>query len=263
MNNHFFIPYFGNKRQEVKKIYDEIKNDINDIEYIVEPFCGSSALSYYISLQQPQKYKYVLNDNNNFLIELCNIAKDEIKLNKLVDDLKIIYNDVYNDKNKYKNVCMNAKKDLKSHVFSSIYYNIRPGIFPSEKRPIKIDRFDKILKCPIINFLRTENIIFSSSDWFNIYDEYKNKNSFIFLDPPYLSSCNDFYFNKNINVYEYLLNHDINEEKNLICLCLEDIWIIRLLFKNKQITGYEKRYFNNKKKKTTHIIIKNNKFSKK
>lgn len=263
MNNHFFIPYFGNKRQEVKKIYDEIKNDINDVEYIVEPFCGSSALSYYISLQQPLKYKYILNDNNKFLIELYNIAKDETKLNKFVDDLKIIYNDVYNDKNKYIEVSRNSKNNIISYFFINIYCTFRPGLFPTEKRQIKIDRFDKILKCPIINFLRTENIIFSCSDWFNIYDEYKNKNSFIFLDPPYLKACNDFYLNKSVNIYEYLFNHDINEEKNLICLCLEDIWIVKLLFKDKQITGYEKKYGNYNKKKTTHIIIKNNKFSKK
>jgi len=262
MNNHFFIPYFGNKRQEVKKIYDEIKNDIKDVEYIVEPFCGSSALSYYISLQQPLKYKYVLNDNNNFLIELYNIAKDETKLNKFVDDLKIIYNDVYNDKNKYIEVLHKSKNNIISYIFINIYYNIRPGLFPSEKRPIKIDRFDKILNCPIINFLRTENIIFSCSDWFDIYDKYKIKNSLIFFDPPYLSSCNDYYFNKSINIYEYLFNNDIDNENCFISLCLENIWIIKFLFKDKQIIEYEKKYMNHNKKKTTHIIIKNNKFTK-
>jgi len=261
MNNHFLFPYFGNKRQEVKRIYDEIKNNINDVEFIVEPFCGTSALSYYISLQHPQKYKYVLNDNNKFLIELYDIAKDEIKLNKLVDDLKIIYNDVYNDKNKYKNICMNAKNDLKSYIFINIYYNIHPGIFPTNKQ-IKIDRFDKMLKSPIINFLRTENIIFSCSDWFDIYDKYKIKNSLIFFDPPYLSSCNDYYFNKSINIYEYLFNNDIDNENCFISLCLENIWIIKLLFKDKQIIEYEKKYMNHNKKKTTHIIIKNNKFTK-
>ena len=155
MNNHFIIPYFGNKRQEVKRIYDEIKNNINDVEFIVEPFCGTSALSYYISLQHPQKYKYVLNDNNKFLIELYDIAKDDTKLKKLVENLKIIYNEVSQDKNKYNEVCNKSINDFKSYIFMNIYYNIRPGLFPTEKRAIKIDRFDKMLNSPIINFLRT------------------------------------------------------------------------------------------------------------
>ena len=31
--NHFFIPYYGNKRQEVEKIYNEIKDDIENNKY--------------------------------------------------------------------------------------------------------------------------------------------------------------------------------------------------------------------------------------
>jgi hypothetical protein len=46
MKNHFFIPYSGNKRQEeVKQIYDNIELKPN-IKYIVETYCGSSALSF-------------------------------------------------------------------------------------------------------------------------------------------------------------------------------------------------------------------------
>ena len=62
--NHFFIPYFGNKRKETPLIYEKTKHELNDITTIIEPFCGSCAFSYYISLQHPKKYKYILNDNN-------------------------------------------------------------------------------------------------------------------------------------------------------------------------------------------------------
>ena len=84
MKNHFLISYFGNKRQEVKIIYEELKfNDDNiNTYYIVEPFCGSSAMSYYIWLNNRDKtnFKYILNDNNKFIIDLYNIAKDENNL---------------------------------------------------------------------------------------------------------------------------------------------------------------------------------------
>ena len=46
MRNHFIIPYIGNKREEVETIYNNIKNYIDDKKIIIEPFCGTSAVSY-------------------------------------------------------------------------------------------------------------------------------------------------------------------------------------------------------------------------
>jgi len=105
--NHFFIPYPGNKRSEVEKIYESFKDKLDDVEYIVEPFCGTSAFSYYMSLKHPKKFKYILNDNNNLLIETYKIAQDDDKLNELILDIndKIVdinkekYNKVKNDPN--------------------------------------------------------------------------------------------------------------------------------------------------------------------
>ena len=83
MKNHFFIPYSGNKRNEVNKIYDNIKIQSN-INTIIEPYCGTAAMSYYIwSLNKNKNYNYVLNDNNNYLTELYNVAKNPVKLLKL------------------------------------------------------------------------------------------------------------------------------------------------------------------------------------
>ena len=69
MKNHFIIPYFGNKRMEVENLYNVIKDKLDEVDIIIEPFCGSSAMSYYISTQHPKKIKYILNDNNKKLIE--------------------------------------------------------------------------------------------------------------------------------------------------------------------------------------------------
>jgi len=58
MKNHFFIAYSGNKREEVNTIHDYIKPKLTpSITTIIEPFCGTSALSYYISTLYPKKYK--------------------------------------------------------------------------------------------------------------------------------------------------------------------------------------------------------------
>ena len=83
MKNHFFHSYFGNKREEVETIYNNI--NLDNIDTIIEPFCGSCALSFYISTLHPNKYKYVLNDNDKNLTELLKITQDKIKFDKFAE----------------------------------------------------------------------------------------------------------------------------------------------------------------------------------
>ena len=94
MKNHFFMPYFGNKRQEVEKIYEEIKEDLlnDEIKTIIEPYCGSSSISYYISTLHPKRFKYILNDNNKKLIELGGTSQKSLqdKIIELEEQIKNI-----------------------------------------------------------------------------------------------------------------------------------------------------------------------------
>ena len=85
MKNHFYIPYCGNKRQEVKHIYDNI--DFTDITTVIEPFCGSCAMSYYISTQR-EGLKYILNDNNKYLKEMYELMLDDNKIEKFKKDFE-------------------------------------------------------------------------------------------------------------------------------------------------------------------------------
>lgn len=83
MKNHFITPYSGNKRNEAENIYNTTKDIYNyeDIETIIEPFCGSCAYSYYLSLKHPNKYKYILNDNDNNLIKILKKNKNRRSIN--------------------------------------------------------------------------------------------------------------------------------------------------------------------------------------
>jgi hypothetical protein len=75
------------------------------------------------------------------------------------------------------------------------------------------------------------------------------------MDPPYINTCNDNYNNADLNIYEYIYNNDIKKYKSSIICCLENIWMIKLLFKNNNISDpYDKQY-QGSKKNTTHIII--------
>jgi len=266
--NHFFIPYYGNKRQEVENIYNSIKDRLTNIKNIVEPFCGSSALSYYISTLHPKKYKYFLNDNNKMLIELYNILKDDKKTENFYKSLLTKISNTTNSlledgnipltKEQYKILIKDQETDIYAYLIANKIYSIRPGLFPQEKN-ITVKSLESFINAPIIDFLRTEDITFTNIDALELYNQHKtNPKSFIFLDPPYLASNNDWYKSPDTNIYEYLYDNDIMKEKAFICLCLENNWIIKLLFKDKPSTTYDKKY-ETTKKTTTHIIILNKK----
>jgi hypothetical protein len=255
MKNHFFIPYSGNKREEVDKIYYLMKDNIKNDTIIIEPFCGTSALSFYIYGKEKEKnLKYVLNDNDKYLIELYNLCRDEEKFKKFHDDLIKLHEKI-TDKIEYSKVCKKMNDDLLSYIYCRKVYNYRPGLYPLNKT---LDKdFKTFLNAPIIDFIRNADITFHNIEGIECYNKYKdNKKAIIFLDPPYLSSYNSFYLNPDCNVYEYLCNNNINKEKAKIFLCLENTWIIRHLFKKNKKVVYDKIY-NMMKRKTEHTIIIN------
>ena len=266
MKNHFIIPYIGNKREEVYIIYDNISQYIKDKKIIVEPFCGSSSISYYISLQQPNKYKYILNDLDKKLIELYNIMTDEDKLKKFIDDInKLCFvENKFIDKETYLNIV--KKDDIYGWFISRKFYNIRSGLYPQDGRVKKKIDFEKINKIPIINFLRTEEIIFKNIEAIDIFEEYKNKDDvFLIMDPPYLQNCNDYYESDKrirLNIYEHVYNNHVLNKKNMLFI-LEKNWIVNLLFRKYKKIEYDKIYNSAKKKKTKHILFINDSFKKK
>jgi site-specific DNA-adenine methylase len=249
MKNHFFFPYAGNKRNEIPFIYDNIKDKLNNIDTIIEPFCGTSACSFYISLKNPKKYKYILNDNNKFLIDLYNICKDDEKLDKFTVDLNKKVKNL--NKEEYDKIA--KENNLLSWFIINKIYCIRPGMYRLNYKPKEYN----LKECPIYNFIKNENIEFKNLDAVKIIEEYKNnENSLIILDPPYMQLCNDFYLDASVNIYEYLLHNNINNMKSKIILILEKIWIVQLLFKDNNFIEYDKTY-ETTKKKTKHILITN------
>jgi len=250
--NHFFISYAGNKRNECNDIYKEIKEilDSNDIDTIIEPYCGSSAISYFISHHYPKKFKYILNDNNEYLMKTYEIFKDPDQLDLLIQQLNDTCKDM--DKTKY-NTIIKENTHLSWFIKHKIYA-IRPGLFNLN---YKYKDYNSLKQTPIINFLRSEDITFQNKDGIDTMVEYKNnKNALIILDPPYLELCNDFYANSNTNIYQHCYENPIMEHLSKTLCVLNDMWIIRLLFKDQVKQEYNKMYQPNKRK-VVHLIIKN------
>lgn len=248
MNNHFYISYHGNKRQEVKIIYENI--NFENIKTVVEPFCGSCAMSYYISTQR-KGLKYILNDNNKYLKEMFELMKDDNKITEFEKEFKNKVKSFKDNKEKYNEI---VKEDnLLSWFIKHKIYSIRPGLYPSSR---KYKETVNLKEFPIYNFFKNNDITFYNEDALSIYQKYKNsKENLILLDPPYINSCNDFYIIKNMNIYEYLCENNIKKEKARIILILENIWIVKLLFKNNKIIHEYQKKYEMKHRKTTHIII--------
>lgn len=269
MSNHFIIPYIGNKRGEYKEFIKNIE-DINKYNIIIEPFCGSSAISFNIWKDDINKDKiYYLNDNDKILIEIYKLIKNENP-----DDILIKLNDILKtitDKEIFLKEFKKKDKSIYEILFFKKYYAMREGLYPIIERFKNGFKFNKE-QLLFIDFIKSDNVIISNNEWIDIFDEFKdNENALFIFDPPYMNSCNDAYdlgniYKKNINVYEYFFNNDFNNYKSHIVFILEDMWVVKLLFKNNIKNSYFKLYQMNSmgkdkkinpKKKTNHIIITN------
>ena len=266
MKNHFFYPYVGNKREEVEHIYNLL--DLNNINTIVEPFCGSCAVSYYIWSQNKDKnYKYILNDLDSNLINLlksirnCEYKDIENEVNKMREEILEYENNMIEAKTIYLKHVKSGK--LSGYILGHKYYKLRSFCFPLNE----LNKFNKKLDlsiAPIYDFLKNANIELYNEDANKIIDDNDNEQSLIFLDPPYIVSCNDFYSTdtgENIcNIYEKLYYYKLKNYKSKIIICHENNWLFKILFREylDGETEYNKNYqgiVNGKGKKKLFIFV--------
>lgn len=255
-NNHFFISRIGNKRNEAFDLINLINFD--NKKNIIEPFCGTSAISFHIWLKYGDKFNYYLNDNSPVLIEIYDLFKNNTidNINNEIFDIRDKINNKDDWKDYFKNGEETPYKNLFFHKYSALG---RLGFYPLnridiKKAEIKLSKLQE----QFVEFIKSPNVFITCNDWFKVFDEFKDdEGSIMIFDPPYINVCNDFYLDKNLNVYQYFYDNKENNFKSHIYLILEDIWIIRLLFNNFNVLkSYEKRY-ELSKKKTNHIILYN------
>ena len=251
--NHFIFSYAGNKRKEFNTFNTFIKYD--GIKNIIEPFVGSAAISFNIWLEHKDKFNYYFNDNDKYIYETYLLLKNES------------IEDIFNELNDIKNIVKNKEDFLKIlkkdyNIYEYIYLRkasgFRFGLFDEQRSLTKSNFKPNKILLQFIDFIKSPNVFITNNDWSVSYNEYKDdNNSIIFLDPPYIASCNDFYGNATVNIYEYLYENNIKKNEGNIYLILENIWIIKLLFRDTKILiEYDKTY-SVSKKNTSHILISN------
>lgn len=260
MKNHFIFSYAGNKRNEVENIYNTTKKiyDYDNVDVIIEPFCGSCAYSYYLSTLYPKKYKYILNDNNEKLFNIFKLIITEeaniinFNINTIIHKFNQYTDDI--ERKKFY-LSIKDKDDVYSYLFINKYYNLRQGLYPQIVRTKQLTLF-KIQDIPFYNFIKNENVEFKNVDATELVKQHKDDDkTLIFLDPPYIVACNSFYEDTMMTIYEYMYKNDINLWLSNIVLCLENIWIIRMLFSKNTISDEYTKQYQMSKNKTTHIVI--------
>ena len=124
LNNIFYMPYPGNKRNEIKQFYEYL--NFEGIDTIIEPYAGTSVMSYYISSLHPN-IKVILNDNNIYIKEMYDIIQDDDKVEEFNNKINEIKNTI-TTKEIYDNVI--NKKDIYAWLIGNKYFNMRPNICP-------------------------------------------------------------------------------------------------------------------------------------
>jgi site-specific DNA-adenine methylase len=253
-NNHFFMPYTGNKRNEVDELINKI--DFKEIKTVYEPFCGSSAYSFHIWLKYGNKFDYHLNDNNKLLIDFYHLFKNNT-LEEINEGLLEIKNKTTTKEDwdyYYKTTEDTVIKNLFFWKFSGMR---RIGMFPLN-RPFSGIFKPSSLQLKFLEFIKSPNVYITNNDWLVSFNLGKNEPSSLFIfDPPYINCDNSFYVEKTLNVYQYFYEYRLTDYHSQIYFILEDMWIIRMLFSHYRMYEPYKKKYKYSRKDTAHIIISN------
>ncbi len=272
VRNNFPLGCFGNKYREYKNILKYIETLVTDDTVFIEPFCGSCCTSFNLYIKYPN-INYIINDLDEHRINFYKNMKDEDERNKLYELEKEIQ---AKGKEFYNSIVEKSIKNKKNHYLSYVIgkriHAYREGLYPDKNfklKQISNDWINFFNKCIIYN-----------KDYYEIIKDYiDDKNAIIYLDPPYLNSCNTQYCKYNENsqvmnenliiikdntkIYIDILNL-LKSSKSKIFMSLNRNSITEYLFKDFILNSYDKIYDTsiggkcNNKKRTENILYISN-----
>jgi site-specific DNA-adenine methylase len=243
----------GNKQQDIQ--YFKQYLPIN-VKTIVEPFGGTFAVTRIF--YNDDKYKKIVNDTDEQIFE---IYKNPEKYNKLKVKLNDIALNNKNEKGQVDFIKFNKAVDTDKTIMKDSMFN-----YWIKERVIRGYNI-KTLKNPdsseMVKIMKKIN--FKNDDYLKVINKFKtNKDTFIFIDPPYLFSDNGQYASQAdkegqdmTDMIIHLLNiMNDTKTKAKIMLIINDLKIIRMLY-GKLVKGSYEKIYQMSKKKDKHLIIMN------
>jgi DNA adenine methylase len=184
-----FVKWVGGKRQLMDSIMEAMPKNIKNYTY-VEPFIGGGAVLFHI---QPENA--IINDFNSELINVYNVVKDNIE--ELIIDLKKHKNE---SEYFYHIRSLDRSEDfakigkiqrasrliyLNKTCYNGLYRVNNAGEFNS---PFGRYKNPNIVNEPVLRavstYLNSNKVRVFSGDYDDVLKEL-DKNSFVYLDPPY------------------------------------------------------------------------------
>lgn len=269
-----FVKWAGGKRQVMNEIKKYIPENYNTY---YEPFVGGGAVFFELAPK-----KAVLNDYNKELMNVFECIKDEIKFEKMCNELnhheanhsEEYYYDIRNvdrDKNKFNRIA-DYKRAARTIYLNKACFNGLYRVNSKNEFNVPYGKKDKvntyegqnlgIVHC-ILNFNDIELI---STDFEEAVKNAK-KGDFIYFDPPYdsdtttFNSYTDGGFGKEEQIRLFNLFEQLDKKGCYIMLSNHNTKLIRDLYKNYNIHVIKaKRNINangNKRGSVEEVIITN------
>ena len=264
----------GNKRNELKLLLPIIEPHLDEDSIFVEPFCGSSIVSFNIYIKQICKKQHIkthINDIDEFRIKFYNNMNKEKERQKLYK----LEQEILNKGEKfYYSIVREGDDEYLKYIISRRIHSFRNGLFPTTKKIILHEispNWKSFFKDSII----------TNKDYKVIFEKYKdNEKAFLYLDPPYMDSYNAGYnsfqgathdkeFNiiDNTKMYIDFINI-LKDCKCKVLFSINDCALTRYLYKDYIKDTYNhiyqtvhlniKELNKGKKKKNTNVLIISN-----
>ena len=255
MSNIDTIPLgcLGNKKNELKLLLPIIQPQINNKTIFIEPFCGSSIVSFNVFKKINKNIDFHINDLDPLRIKFYkNMTKEEErqKLYKLEKEI------VEKGAEFYYSIVRGKDDDYLKYVISKRIHSFRHGLYPTNKKIIL-----KEISENWINFFNVAKI--TNNDFREVMNEYKeNEDAFLYLDPPYVDSYNGGYSSHQTKNYNSDLTVKDNTEMYIFLLEFLKVCKCKILLSinNNSLTRYlYKDYIKDNYKhiyQTTHLILK-------
>ena len=268
-----FYKYTGGKTKEINKI---IKFFPKETKRIIEPFCGSCAVSFNFGLPA------IVSDINDNVINLLEVVKDKnlydqliVKINHTnIDDKKTEKNNLHLEKLYYDqrdNYFLTKDKVEKAYRYLVLRQLCFSGMTRINQSTGNSNvpygwygMFKTRLNLNYHNLLQTWNIINQSFE--NTIDMATNNDDWIFIDPPYFERNSKYDVNSDAGESKELhikLFNKLNKLKTKWLLIHSDCELYRDLYKNFTINVNDFQYAQNfkgremKQSKVQHLYITN------